>query len=130
MKTNTKLILSVLILAAIGGCASSGNQMIKDQTQTSIAGQIKDGVTTKDQVQSNLGSPSTVSFTDSGNEIWTYKYSHATSHAQNFIPIVNLFARGADVDTKELVILFNSDSVVTKYTMRESQNVVKAGIAE
>jgi outer membrane protein assembly factor BamE (lipoprotein component of BamABCDE complex) len=125
-----KTIVAMLGVALIGGCASAGNERIKNQTQSSVASQMTEGTTTKAQVETNLGSPSAVSFTDSGNEIWTYKYAHATSHARNFIPVVNLFTRGVDVDTKELVVLFNRDNVVAKYTMRESQNVVKSGIAE
>ena len=130
MNIPTSIVAAMLGVALISGCASAGNERMKNQTQSSVASQMTEGTTTKAQVETNLGSPSAVSFTDSGNEIWTYKYAHATSHARNFIPVVNLFTRGADVDTKELVILFNRDSVVTKYTMRESQNVVKAGIAE
>jgi outer membrane protein assembly factor BamE (lipoprotein component of BamABCDE complex) len=130
MNMTSKIVAASLGVALIAGCASAGNERMKSQTQSSIASQMTEGTTTKTQVEANLGSPSTVSFTDSGNEIWTYKYAHATSHAINFVPVVNLFARGADVNTKELVILFSKDSVVTKYTMRESQNVVKAGIAE
>jgi outer membrane protein assembly factor BamE (lipoprotein component of BamABCDE complex) len=130
MNFTTKIFAASLGVALISGCASAGNERIKNETQSSVASRMTEGSTTKEQVETNLGSPSAVSFTDSGNEIWTYKYAHATSHAQNFIPVVNWFSRGADVNTKELVVLFDKDSVVTKYTMRESQSVVRSGIAE
>lgn len=53
----------------------------------------------------------------------------ASPKAVNFIPIVNWFARGADVKTKEVVILFEGN-VVTKYTMLETDDQVKQGLAQ
>ena len=130
MKSASVLLCSVASVGIATGCASSGDRAIKDQTQASVAATLTEGVTTKADVQAHLGSPSGISFTDSGREIWTYKYQHATSHAQNFVPFVNWFTNGADVDTKQLVILFNDQGVVSKYTLNESQNVVKRGVAE
>lgn len=122
--------LGLVLMTALGACATMGNEKMKDQTQSSISQQVKEGKTTKSDVVSALGSATSVSFTDSGNEIWTYKYARATSQAQNFIPIVNLFSQGADVKIKELVIMFDKNGVVSKYTLRETQDVLKAGIAQ
>jgi outer membrane protein assembly factor BamE (lipoprotein component of BamABCDE complex) len=73
------------------------------------------------EVQEIYGEPTEVSFTDGGNQIWKYTYVHATSKAVNFVPIINLFAAGANYDQKELVILFDEDDIVKNYTMRESE---------
>ena len=121
------LLISVLLLS---GCASYGNQKIKDQTQASISQTLTEGKTTKAEVKTALGNADAVSFTDSGNEIWTYKFTKQTPHARNFIPVVNWFSRGADLKTKEVVIMFDKNNIVSKYTMRESEDVIKAGIAE
>jgi len=124
-----KKVFTLLFVAlSIAGCASTGNQNVKAATQESVKAQLKEGVTTKEEVRKMLGEPTSVSFTDSGNEIWTFKYSEAQSHASNFIPIVSLFSSGADVKNKEVVVLFDKDSKITKYTMRETQEVVKSGI--
>ena len=64
-----------------------------------------------------------------GKEICTYKHMRTSPKAVNFIPVVNWFARGADVKTKEVVILFEGN-VVTKYTMRETDDQVKQGSAQ
>jgi outer membrane protein assembly factor BamE (lipoprotein component of BamABCDE complex) len=122
----TVLFLGILALA---GCASSGSEQIKNQTQTSISQQLKEGVTTKAEVQDILGNPGSTTFTDKGGEIWVYKHAHATPKAQNFIPIVNLISRGADVKVKELAIFFDVKGVVSKYTLRESDQVLKSGLA-
>ncbi|PWB60130.1 MAG: hypothetical protein C3F18_00085 [Nitrosomonadales bacterium] len=124
------VVLCLTAVAFLGGCATAGNEKMKDQNQSSMQQKITEGKTTKAEVQAAMGDANTVSFTDSGNEIWTYKYSRATPQLQSFIPIVNLFSRGADVNTKELVVLFDKNNVVSKYTMRETNDVVKSGIAQ
>ena len=129
-RSRYQTLAAVALLALLGGCATAGNERMKDQTQASMAQQLTEGKTTKSEVIPALGNADNVSFTDSGNEIWTYRYSRATPHAQNFIPVVSLFSRGADVKTKEVVILFNKDGIVSKYTMRETENSVKSGLAQ
>ncbi|SCX88230.1 Beta-barrel assembly machine subunit BamE [Nitrosospira sp. Nl5] len=124
-----KSFAGTVLVALVAGCATLGNEKLKDHTQSTISQQITEGKTTKNQVIAALGQPSVVSFTDAGNEIWTYKHARAIPQAQNFIPLVGLVSSGADVKTKELVVMFNKHDVVSKYTMRETEEVVKSGIA-
>jgi outer membrane protein assembly factor BamE (lipoprotein component of BamABCDE complex) len=124
-----KSFAGVALVALLAGCATSGNEKLKEHTQSSISQKITEGKTTKNEVTAALGQPAAISFTDAGNEIWTYKHARATPQAQNFIPLVGLISSGADVKTKELVIMFNKDDVVSKYTMREADEVVKRGLA-
>ncbi|MBI3756411.1 MAG: outer membrane protein assembly factor BamE [Deltaproteobacteria bacterium] len=124
------LVLCLIAVTILSGCATAGNEKMKDQTQSTIQEQITEGKTTKAEVQAALGNATTVSFTDGGNEIWTYKYSRATPQAQNFIPVVNLINRSFDVKTKELVVMFDKNNIVSKYTMREINDVVKSGLTQ
>ena len=123
----------ILIVACaalvLSGCVTTGNERMKGQTQSSVASKITEGKTTKADVVAAYGDATAVSFTDSGNEIWTYAYTRAVPTPQTFIPIVGLFTAGADTTTNSLVILFNRDGIVSKYTMSETQGVVKQGIA-
>ena len=124
-----KGFVGVAMVALLAGCATSGNEKLKDHTQSSISQQIMEGKTTKNEVTASLGQPTGVTFTDAGSEIWTYRHARATPQAQNFIPFVRLISSAADVKTKELVIMFDKNDVVSKYTMRETEGVVKTGIA-
>lgn len=128
MNTRAKLLIVAGVAVLAAGCASGGNTRLRDQTQESVSQQITEGKTSKSDVKKVMGDASTVSFTDSGNEIWTYKYARATPKAQNFIPVVNLFSRGADLKAKELVILFDKEGLVTRYTMRETTDELKQGL--
>jgi outer membrane protein assembly factor BamE (lipoprotein component of BamABCDE complex) len=126
VKKNIFAGLAVLFLMT--GCVSIGNQAIKNETQQTIQSKIVEGKTTKEQVRAALGEATSVSFTDSGNEIWTYTYTHSSPKAQDFIPIVNIFTQGSDQTTKQLIVMFDKNEVVSKYTMRTSQNEVHAGL--
>lgn len=123
-----KSFAGVVMMALLAGCATSGNERLKDHTQSSISQQIAEGKTTKNEVTAALGQPTSISFTDAGNETWTYRHSRATPQALSFIPVVRLISSATDVKTKELVIMFDKNDVVSKYSMRETEAVVKSGL--
>lgn len=122
------IFVSLAIAMLLGACATSGNVKMKDQTQASVSQQITEGKTTKAEIIQAFGQATTVSFTDAGNEVWTYKHSREVSHVRNFVPYVNMISSGADSVTKELVVMFNKNEVVSKYTMREIQGTSNQGI--
>jgi len=119
------LLTSILFLSA---CSSVGNKAIQKENKQTISQKLTEGKTTKSEVQLELGEPSSISFTDSGNEVWTYRFTRSKAKFQTYIPIVNLFSSAASVKTKEIVILFDKDNIVSKYSMRETDDTVKYGI--
>lgn len=123
------IMLSVAITVLSVGCASVGNVAIKEQSQQTIENSITKGKTTKQDVINAFGSADSVSFTDGGNEVWTYRHSKSKPMARNFIPY-NVFSQGANIQTKELVVLFDGQGVVTNYTFRETANQSKIGLVE
>lgn len=123
-----KLLAAMLFGAfVLTGCATSGNAKLKEQTKESVAGIIKEGKTTKAEVQAALGDADSITFTDQGNEVWTYSFSRSTPKASNFIPYVGLFSSGSDVKTKQVIVFFKDD-VVAKYSMRDTTSEVRTGI--
>ena len=48
----------------LAGCTGSGNESIKNATESQVKMQITKGVTTKDQVQAMYVSPIKTSYTD------------------------------------------------------------------
>ncbi|MEI8324608.1 MAG: hypothetical protein WCH44_04450 [Betaproteobacteria bacterium] len=128
MKPST-FIISVAVVACLGGCATSGNEHLKDQTSSTIHDSIFEGVSTKDSIRASMGEATTVTFTDGGNEVWTYHYARSVPQLHSFIPYVNLVSSVADVKSKELVVMFDKNNVVAKYVMREVSSVKKVGLA-
>jgi outer membrane protein assembly factor BamE (lipoprotein component of BamABCDE complex) len=101
--------------------------VLAKQDAATVSQSIVDGKSTKADVQTAYGDPNDTSFTDGGNEIWKYTYAYATPTAASFVPVVGIFAGGANVDKKTLVILFDKSGVVVKHTMSSSHEQVKRG---
>jgi len=112
----------------MAGCASVGNETLRAESESSVKGKVVEGKTTKSEVKSMFGSPLKTSFTDGGLEIWTYEFSKVSADAVSYIPIVNLFGATASGTKKELVVMFNKDSVVQRYSMSESDVKQKTGV--
>jgi outer membrane protein assembly factor BamE (lipoprotein component of BamABCDE complex) len=120
-------LAAVVTVVSLSACASAGNQVLKTQDADTVSRSIVDGQSTKATVQSTFGDPNDTSFTDGGNEIWKYTYAYATPTPETFIPIVGIFAGGANVDKKTLIVLFDKAGMVTKHTMSTSHEQIKRG---
>ncbi len=113
------IALSIMIM----GCATVGTKIESDKLS-----QIKEGVTTKQQVVSLIGKPSTVSLSPDGKEIFTYQYAHASNRASNFIPVVGLFTGGIDTKQETTQILIDKNNVVEKIVYNDSNIAMNTGL--
>ncbi|MFT6954479.1 MAG: hypothetical protein ACJAY1_001584 [Glaciecola sp.] len=86
-----------------------------------------EGETIKSEVRSIFGSPSETNFTDGGLEIWKYELTDASAGAVSYITIFNLFGSSASGIKKQLVVLFDNEGVIKRYSMSESDHEVKTG---
>lgn len=126
-----KLTFAAAIAAGaftLAGCAGTGNDSLRSETEASVSTKIVDGKTTKDEVRSMFGSPLKTEFTDGGLEIWHYELTKLHSDAVSYIPVVNLLGSSASGKKKELVVLFSADNIVKRYSMSESAVSHKTGI--
>lgn len=122
-----QMLIAVVIGLVLAGCASSGNQSLKKETEVSVKSKITEGVTTKSEVKIMFGSPAKTSFTDGGKEIWTYALADISADAVTYIPVVNWFGSSASGIRKELVVMFDGDKV-QRYSMSESAVSTKTGL--
>ena len=125
-KLNSIVALSLCIL--LSGCASSGNEKIRSETKEGLEQQIQKGKSSKQNVQDLYGDPDEITFTDSGNEIWRFKHSLATSKPINFVPYANIFSHGMDVKNKIIVFIFDKKGIVQNYTLSDAKNEIKNGL--
>ena len=121
-----KILFFIVTLSfALGGCADTGNKSLKYATESKVQGQIKEGVTTKNQIQAMFGSPFKTSYTDNGSLIWTYQYDDTTALTPQTVGSVLLTFGLAGTKSKgtrnELVILFDENNVVKKFNMSNSE---------
>jgi outer membrane protein assembly factor BamE (lipoprotein component of BamABCDE complex) len=82
------------------------------EINTADVAKLQPGKSTKDDVRAMLGEPTGVSIYVPNGETWIYSYSKASPKAANFIPIVGLFAGGADVKTQSVMMSFDMQGIL------------------
>lgn len=106
-----QLAVVALILVALSACASTGTQ-IKDSQLSAF--QI--GVTTHADVIRALGPPESEVVSSSGSRSMTYIFSHVSTEAASFIPLVGMFAGGAKAQTNAVTIRFDPNGKLAEVT--------------
>lgn len=119
---------SVAAALILSGCASVGNETLRAESEQTITTKIVEGKTTKNEIRAMFGSPLKTSFTDGGLEIWNYEFSNVSADAISYVPVINMFGGSASGKKKELVVLFESNNTVKRYSMSESHVTQKTGL--
>ena len=122
-KTSIIFVASFTALLLLSGCATSGNKIPQDKL-----GQIKEGVTTEQEVVQILGAPYMKTLDSEGKTIMLYQYTKVSNRAQNFIPVVGLLNSKMDVQQKMLTVLIGLDGKVIKYTFNDSNSQINSGL--
>jgi hypothetical protein len=110
------------------GCASGGNDVLRTQDAATVDRYVVDGKTTRSEVEKIYGPPSATSFADAQNDIWIYRWGRATAKPENFVPYVGTFMGGSNLQQKELVILFNAQSVVVRHSMHSTGKCIATSV--
>lgn len=118
-----KSICLVLITFLLLGCATSGKRIEADKLK-----QIKEGLSTKDQVIAIFGKPNTITLNSDKKTIMTYYHIKATNKIANFIPGLDLLAGGVNMDQQTLQVLLNEENIVEKYMLNDSQDSLNTGL--
>ncbi|PYE31144.1 outer membrane protein assembly factor BamE (lipoprotein component of BamABCDE complex) [Idiomarina fontislapidosi] len=108
----------------ISGCASSGTPI-----DLSAVEQMQKGITTKNQVRSELGSPTSAGITSEGESYFMYVFSRTQVKGESFIPIVGAFVGGATSDIQTLQMWFTEDGVLKNYQFNETTQDVSNGFS-
>ncbi len=124
-------LASVLATTAVvaAGCASGGNEVLRTQDANTVNQLIVDGRTNRSDVERIYGPPTATSFANAQNDIWIYRWMRKTAKAENFVPYVGAFVGGADIQKKELTILFNEQNVVVRHSMRDSTEEIRRNLS-
>jgi len=118
----------MMVAVLVAGCATAGNDSLREESSRSVDQKIVDHRTTQSEVKDMFGAPMTTSFTDAGNAIWTFELSHMSMDAVSYIPVVSMFAGSSSGTKKTLTILFDGKNIVVKHQMTESPVKVRTGL--
>ncbi|AGH44539.1 hypothetical protein [Paraglaciecola psychrophila] len=117
-------ILALLLTFILFGCTSYGSKIDRN-----YATSIEKGVTTEAEVVRQMGPPTSMGL--GGEGLKTLSYMHVASQfkASTFIPIVGLFAGGADTQTTMLIITIDQETgIVKNWTYNQSDSEVNTGL--
>lgn len=109
-----KKICAVVLVLALGACASSGVKI--DQSKIE---RLQKGKTTYAEVMQSFGSPTSNTMMGDGSRMVMYHYFAYQSHPENFIPIVGAFVGGADTEHTMVSLTFDRSGILTNYTATE-----------
>ena len=121
------IISSMLAATILAGCVTSGNQVLKGETKESVGEKLRVGMS-PDEAIALFGEPKDVTFTDSGNEVWQYKFTEGQIKAKSLIPYYSLIDSGSKGTTKTLVLFFNDETGLVRHTMAASDIDNNVGI--
>ena len=105
-----KVLVSLLAIGLLVGCASSGRKI--DQSSTD---RIERGVTTKSEVIANLGSPDQIT-RQNDTTIFLYRYSRVALKGASYIPYIGPFVGGPKSQHQMVMVMFDKNDVVTNVT--------------
>lgn len=118
-------IIGCIGVSLVAGCASTTTGNKFDESQIN---KIKTGTSTKENVLSLMGAPSSKNSSSNGTSIWSYQFMEFAGRptALEFVPIVSLFAGGITTSssTQSLTTTFDKSGIVTScmYRTSSSQN--------
>lgn len=113
-------ILAITYLLA--GCAATGVQVSAE-----AAMQFKEGTSTETQIVGRLGKPTTVTISN-GLKFITYTGMQYQTKAATFIPIVGVFAGGADYTMSIATYQIGHDGILQKVTYTSSGSGTRMGV--
>jgi len=84
-----------------------------------IESQIQKGVTTRAEVEKNLGTPDYVSMLPDGRRTLIYRYFESQAKGQSFIPYAGMFVGGSNNKQQTLQIMISKNNLVEDYEFSE-----------
>ena len=118
-----KKLLFLLLCLCLMGFTSVGKKIDPETLQ-----QIKEGVTTEQEVIKLLGKPFMKTLTSDGKTIMMYQYTKVKNRPENYIPIVNIFASGMDMRQQIVTVLIDKSGNVEKYTFNDAESEINSGL--
>ena len=101
----------------VAGCSSVGNGRLVQLDAVQARTLLAPGRTTQADVRQALGDGAVIHF-ESGFETWQYVYREGLAKGWDDVPYINLIAARIDAPTKELVLLFDANGVLARWSLQ------------
>ena len=119
-----KVLLIILLTTALTACASYGKRVDRNYAE-----KLQKGVTTEAEVIGALGQPMSVSYNSNNEKTLHYLHVKSQAKAISFVPIVGLFAGGADTESTTFLIIIDKDTGLVKdWNYSQSNSSMDTGV--
>jgi hypothetical protein len=110
-------IAAVWTALCIGGCSSVGNGQLVQLDAAHAQTLLVPGRTTQADVRQALGDGAVIRF-QSGRQTWQYVHRDGLAKGWDDVPYINLIAARIDAPTRELVLLFDANGVLERWSLQ------------
>jgi hypothetical protein len=111
---------------ACAGCGTLGNGRLVQLDAAQASTLLVVGRTTRDDVRTALGQGTVIRF-DSGLESWHYLHREGIAPGWDAVPFVGLVTARLDRPTKELVLLFDGQGVLKRWSLQSYRSAPSSG---
>ena len=105
METIQRLVLSVACTTLLGACHTQGAYIKDDQVP-----KLRETVTTAEQLEKELGTPSLTIPRDDGKTMWVYQGVHNYAGAGSYIPYLSLLVGTNEKICTRLTVLVDHEN--------------------
>jgi len=109
------LVVIAIAMTFLAGCATSGNQVLANDSSADLANQLAPWHTTEADVRNTFGRPDSTSKDSRGDTVWTYS-AHKMS-GKSFIPGYSALPGATIGHSKQLSLYFNRRGVLKHYDL-------------
>ncbi len=111
------IVIAAWVLCA-AGCSTVGNGRLVQLDAAQAHTLLVPGKTTQADVRQALGEGAVIRF-ESGMQTWHYVYREGLAKGWDDVPYINLIVARLDRPVKELVILFDANGVLKRWSLQE-----------
>ncbi len=111
------IFIAAWVLCA-AGCSTVGNGRLVQLDAAQARTLLVPGKTTQADVRQSLGEGAVIRF-ESGMQTWHYVYREGLAKGWDDVPYINLIVARLDRPVKELVILFDANGVLKRWSLQE-----------
>ena len=119
-------IAAAVASLACAGCSTVGNGRLVQLDAAQARTLLVVGRTTRDDVRTALGEGTAIRF-ESGLETWHYLYREGIAPGWDAVPFIGLVTARLDRPTKELVLLFDGQGVLKRWSLQSYRSAPSGG---
>jgi len=119
-------LAALLVGLCAAGCSTVGNGRLVQLDAPQARRLLVPGRTSREDVRQTFGQGTVIRF-QSGFETWHYLYREGIAPGWDEVPYIGLITSRLDRPTKELLLLFDADGILKRWSLQEFRAAAPRG---